>query len=182
VAEVPGMGQLVAGFKEDVYGLDGNNRLWHYDCVSGRLERAAVRLPEGKWYETPVRWARDDRSGILYITDGNGNIFRFSGLDGFSAPVARTTLLPVGPMAVTHDGRLFGWCGETLSRLFCYEPRGGTIKDLGAAASVIERRRYGYVFGSSAVGRDGEIYFGEDDDLGHLWIYFPAIRVSGHDT
>jgi hypothetical protein len=26
-------------------------------------------------------------------------------------------------------------------------------------------------------GRDGEIYFGEDDNLDHLWIYFPRIKA-----
>jgi hypothetical protein len=25
-------------------------------------------------------------------------------------------------------------------------------------------------------GRDGQIIFGEDDDLGHLWLYFPRIQ------
>ena len=78
-------------------------------------------------------------------------------------------------MAVTLDGRLFGTCGEEISRLFCYDPHTGMLDDLGVAVSVIERRRYGYQFGAAAVGRDGEIVFGEDDDLGHLWLYFPKI-------
>ena len=44
------------------------------------------------------------------------------------------------------------------------------------AASVFNRRRYGYVFGDAVVGRDGEIIFGENDDLGHVWLYFPKVR------
>ncbi|MFC1738451.1 substrate-binding domain-containing protein [Planctomycetota bacterium] len=28
---------------------------------------------------------------------------------------------------------------------------------------------------SLSVGRDGQIFFGEDEDLGHLWIYFPSV-------
>ncbi len=40
---------------------------------------------------------------------------------------------------------------------------------------VFERRRYGYIFGDAVAGRDGEIIFGEDDDLAHLWRYFPGI-------
>ena len=47
---------------------------------------------------------------------------------------------------------------------------------VGCAVSVLERRRYGYQFADAVVGRDGQLYFGEDDDLGHLWIYFPSIR------
>jgi hypothetical protein len=78
-------------------------------------------------------------------------------------------------MAVTLDGRLFGTCGAEISRLFVYHPVRGQVRDLGVAVSVIERRRYGYVFGDAVVGRDGEIIFGEDDDLGHLWLYFPRV-------
>lgn len=55
------------------------------------------------------------------------------------------------------------------------DPSDGEVRDLGVAASVLERRRYGYSFGAAIVGRDGEIVFGEDDDLGHLWLYFPRI-------
>jgi len=29
------------------------------------------------------------------------------------------------------------------------------------------------------VGRDGEIIWGENDDLGHLWLYFPSIEKRG---
>ena len=47
------------------------------------------------------------------------------------------------------------------------------MTNLGVAVSVLERRRYGYVFGDAVTGRDGQIFFGEDDDLGHLWLYFP---------
>ncbi|MCK5732759.1 MAG: hypothetical protein KAI38_01125, partial [Candidatus Latescibacteria bacterium] len=54
----------------------------------------------------------------------------------------------------------------------------GEVTDLGVAVSVIERRRYGYTFGDAVVGRDGEIIFDEDDDLGHLWLYFPKIGAA----
>ncbi len=50
----------------------------------------------------------------------------------------------------------------------------GAWKGAGAAVSVFERRRYGYEFAVAVVGPDGEILWGEDDDLGHLWLYFPA--------
>ena len=60
-------------------------------------------------------------------------------------------------------------CSATTRRL-------GELSTLGVAVSVLERRRYGYSFGDAAVGRDGQIFFGEDDDLGHLWMYFPKIQ------
>ena len=72
-------------------------------------------------------------------------------------------------------GRLFGCCGEGICRFFVYDPAVGEVADIGCAVSVLERRRYGYQFAEAVVGRDGQVYFGEDDALGHLWIYFPSI-------
>ena len=80
-------------------------------------------------------------------------------------------------MAVTHDGRVFGFCGAEMAKMFCYNPRTRAASNLGVAVSVLERRRYGYVFGDAVTGRDGQIIFGEDDDLGHLWLYFPRIQA-----
>jgi hypothetical protein len=78
-------------------------------------------------------------------------------------------------MVVTADGRLFGFCGEEIANLFCCDTVSGTVSNLGVAASVIEHRRYGYQFGAAVIGRDGEIVFGEDDNSGHLWLYFPKV-------
>ena len=176
VADGRGSGQLGIGSNGSIFGLDEGSYLWRFDSVSSELKRKAIQLPDGAWGKTPLVWARDTRSGVLYTADGDGTLFAFSEEQGFTASVGRTMLAPVGAMAVTLDGRLFGWCGSELSRLFCYDPACEKIKDLGLGVSVIERRRYGYMFGAAVVGRDGQIFFGEDDELGHLWIYFPRIQ------
>ena len=88
-------------------------------------------------------------------------------------------LAPVYCMAATFDGRVFGSCGSGIAKMFCYDPGRREITNLGAAVSLFERRRYGYVFGDAVTGRDGEIVFGEDDDGGHLWLYFPRIQAAG---
>lgn len=45
------------------------------------------------------------------------------------------------------------------------------------ASGVRVKHRCGYVFGDAVTGRDGEIVLGEDDDGGHLWLYFPRIQA-----
>jgi hypothetical protein len=95
-----------------------------------------------------------------------------------SAPLGKTMLAPVYCMAATFDGRVFGSCGSGIAKMFCYDPRRREITNLGAAVSLFQRRRYGYVFGDAVTGRDGEIVFGEDDDGGHLWLYFPRIQAA----
>jgi hypothetical protein len=177
--EIPGTGRIALGSKESVLGRDGSGHLWRYRPETGAFERRAIPLPEGSWEEVPLHWARDRQSGRLYTADGEGTLFSFDEDRGFSAALGRTLLAPVGPMAVTLDGRVFGFCGDEMAKMFCYEPATGEVKNLGVAVSVLERRRYGYVFGDAVTGRDGQIIFGEDDDLGHLWLYFPRIQAAG---
>jgi len=176
IDEVPGQGWIARGSDGNIFGKDGSNHLWRFDPVNRKVMRKAIQLPQGVWGS--MRWARDQRNGLLYNADDNGNLFSFDEKQGFSPPLGRTLLAPVGPCAVTHDGRLFGFCGAEMAKLFCYHPGRGQVTNLGVAVSVLERRRYGYVFGDAVTGRDGQIIFGEDDDLGHLWFYFPSILKS----
>ena len=114
-------------------------------------------------------------SGQIYTASADGRIYAFSEGRGFSGVLGQAPLPHVGPIAVTFDGRLFGFCGDEMSKMFSFDPATGKVTNLGVAASVLERRRYGYTFGVAITGRDGEIVFGENDNGGHLWLYFPRI-------
>ena len=173
LAELPGRGRVARGPANSFVGLDDGGTLWRWAADSRTLERRAIRLPDGSWDAARLRWASDPASGRLYVADDEGRLFAFDG-EGF-APLGRTRFAPVGAMAATLDGRVFGACGDGIARLFCLHPGRPEVADLGCAVSVIERRRYGYQFADAAAGRDGQLYLAEDDDLGHLWIYFPKI-------
>jgi hypothetical protein len=179
MVELAGSGRLALGPNGSIFGLDTSNTLWRYNAGDGELKRRAIQLPEGSWQKYPLTWAKDTADGKLYIADDEGYLFSLTE-EGFSTPLEQTPLVPVGPMAVTFDGRVFGVCGEEISNLFCYNPDTRHINTLGVAVSVIERRRYGYTFGDAVTGRDGQIILGEDDDLGHLWLYFPRIQRYNH--
>jgi outer membrane protein assembly factor BamB len=173
IGEVPGRGHL-ARSSTGVFGQDDGARLWQFDPASGKFRRAAVDLPKGDW-SGPLRWARSGDADGLFIADNSGQLFSFDGGKGFQLR-GKTPLAPIGPMAVTSDGRLFGFCGAEIANLFCCDMTSGTVSNLGVAASVFERRRYGYQFADAVIGRDGEVVFGEDDNDGHLWLYFPRVR------
>jgi len=180
VEEVSGSGRLALGSKGGVFGSDGAGHLWRFDPQTRKLEREAVKLPSGRWEKAPAAWARVKQTGLLYTADDDGQLFSFDEQRGFSAALGKTLLAPVYCMAATFDGRIFGSCGEGIGKMFCYDPRRPhQVTDLGVAVSLFERRRYGYVFGDAVTGRDGEIVFGEDDDGGHLWLYFPRIQAAG---
>ncbi len=174
VAEVPASGRIAVSGAA-AYGLDGETHLWRLDLKTASFERRAVPLPAGRW--NPLSWSKEARGGLLYAADAEGRIFSFDPKQGFAGPLGQAPLSPVGPMAVTFDGRLFGFCGEEIANMFCFDPKPREVANLGVAASVIERRRYGYQFADAALGRDGEIVFGEDDFGGHVWLYFPRIRA-----
>ena len=175
VAEAPGNGRIAVASRGGIFGRDEGATLWRYDPASQSLERKAVKLPEG-FGDQPPLWATDRHTGVLYTADAQGTLYSFHEGQGFSGPLGRAPLAPVGPMAVTFDGRVFGFCGDEMAKMFCYDPAARTVSNLGVAVSVLERRRYGYVFGDAVTGRDGEIIFGEDDNGGHVWMYFPRIR------
>lgn len=180
VEEFKGSGRLAATPGGSVFGQDGATHLWRFDVSKRALQRRAVELPPGDWSGSSLTWSRagNSASTLLYTADSRGTLYSLSERDGFSPALGRTLLAPVGPMAATHDGRIFGFCGPDMAKMFCYNPRTKQMTNLGVAVSVLERRRYGYVFGDAVTGRDGQIIFGENDDLGHLWLYFPRIQAA----
>lgn len=180
IGEVSGRGHLGMG-SSGIFGQDDGARLWHFDLASGKIRRAAVDLPQGEW-NSGLRWARGGDTGQLLTADDAGRIFSFDENQGFRL-LGRAHLAPVGPMVMIPDGRLFGFCGNEMANLFCCDTVSGSVSNLGVAASVFEHRRYAYQFGDAVVGSQGEIVFGEDDNDGHLWLYFPKInRVTRATT
>ncbi len=173
IGELPGRGHLGMS-SSGVFGQDEGARLWHFELASGKLRRGAIELPEGEW-TAGLRWARGGDTGQLLTADAAGQIFSLEENKGFHL-LGRSHLAPIGPMALIPDGRLFGFCGAEMANLFCCDTISGSVSNLGVAASVLEQRRYGYQFGDAVTGPDGEIVFGEDDNDGHLWLYFPKIK------
>ena len=121
VGEAPAGGRLARASKGSIVGRDSARSLWLFDPASSKFQRAAIQLPAGAW-NLPLSWARDTRTGMLYTANEAGQFFSFDEAAGFSGPLGQAPLAPVGPMAVTLDGRVFGFCGEEMARLFCLDP------------------------------------------------------------
>ena len=173
VGEAAAGGRLTVAKSGAVSGRDGDGHLWSFDPKTAKFTPRAAALPSGDWSQ-PLRWAKGP-DGIRYTTDSSGQIYSFSETSGFSAPLAKAPLTPVGPMAVTIDRRMFGFCGAQMAKMFLFDTKTHEFALLGVAASVIQRRRYGYIFSDAVLGRDGEVVFGENDNGGHVWLYFPKL-------
>ncbi len=158
-----------------VYGLDVGNTLWNFNPSTRQITRKAVPLPPTAWNKGPLVWTCDTRNSTFYLTDPEGKIFSLS--PNFQIrQVAQVPLTPVQCLAVIPDGRVYGFCGEGISHLFVFDPKTAVTTDLGVAVSILERRRYGYQFSAAVVTPNGHLIFAENDNLGHLWLYFPSLR------
>jgi len=175
IDSLSGAGRLAVGSQGGVFGLDEGDCLWRFDPASRKLARKAIPLPKGNWGREPLVWSRATRDGRLFLADSDGRLFAFDEGAAFTDLNARAPLSPVTTMAATPDGRMFGFCGREMSRMFCLHPATGEVRDLGMAVSIFQSRRYGYEFADSLVGPEGQLLFGEDDDGGHLWMYFPRM-------
>lgn len=111
----------------------------------------------------------------LIVGDGQGMIVT-ANLD------ARTVcehdpapLAPVHCLAALPDGRIYGFCGDEIGRLFRTCALSCETTDLDVVATVYGARRYAYCMACALTNPDGHIVFGEYDRGGHLWIYCPPL-------
>ncbi len=157
----------------NIFGIDSSGNL-----SSIIFTQNSVKIKEGKKlvgnFSDNIVWCNDNINRLVYLTDNNGQLFRVYS-DKKVEKIGKTHLAPVTCMSATNDGRVFGFCGTGIANMFTYNPKENVIKKLGVAVSTINRRRYGYEYSCAVTGQNGEIYFGEFDRNGHLWIFFPKI-------
>ncbi len=174
---------IVVGPDGAVYGTGALGELWRFDPLTRRLDSTGLAIPSVAGREVRNQadsFAVDAARGVIYgAGTADGVLFDFRPGEGTVRSLGKPTCYRgVKGLAVTNDGRLFGISGREgdIGRLFCYDPDGHELRDLGMVASVLAERVYGYEFSCSAVGRDGQVFLGECDRGGHLWIYWPAIK------
>lgn len=126
-------------------------------CVPGGARRVAV-CP---WGDT------------LVCADQNGMLHGVELASMASRELVQLPLPDVQCMTALPDGRLYGMYGSGIGRLFKADLRTGTASDLGAVVAVIGSKRYGFEFSCAITGSEGEVYLGESDRGGQLWLYWP---------
>ncbi len=103
LAETPGFGRLGAN-AHSVYGRDDGDSLWRYDPAAQSIGRRAVKLPDG-FGGHALMGSTNHGDSLLYTADAQGMLYSFDESHGFSAPLGRTPLTPVGPLGVTFEPR-----------------------------------------------------------------------------
>jgi hypothetical protein len=172
---------LVIDGEGNVYGTHSLGTLFRYTPANNKVEDLDVRIPSlmGREYYNALDSAvYEPKTGMIYgAGTADGLIFsfepqtlRFRSL-GKASPEPR-----VRAMAAGLDGRIFGIAGDAdgMGRLFCYDPTRHELAELGIMLAASEVWRRGFEFDAACTGKNGEIYFGENERDGHIFMYFPA--------
>lgn len=125
--------------------------------------------------EPIVAWAGVEGLGLVAVLRG-GSVWRIDPETGAAHEAARSPLGFVQTAAVLPDGRIYAMCGEDVAQFYRLEPATGEVEPLGAVASAIAGKRYGFNFADASVTDEGVVFFAEHDRGGHLWVYYPPMR------
>ncbi len=126
-------------------------------------------MPAGTWEGEYVCFCKDKKH--FYISNSDGEVYSIK--DDKASLLFKTHQGPITTMSITPDRRIFGFCGNDMQNMFVFDIDNGSYENLGVAVSTLERIRYGYEFSASVMGNNGEIFFAECDNNGHLWQYLP---------
>jgi len=175
---------IIRDLRGSIYGTACNGSLWRFSPDEGALVDLETWIPCAAGREIHNRaeaLALDPVTGVIYGSgSSDGFLFAFDPASGRLRSLGKPGVSPtIRCLTVGNDGRLFGICGgdDDIGHLFSYDPEDHALRDLGVPLSLFGVRAYGYVYGAAITGPDGEMFFGQAERMGHLWLYFPAIKV-----
>jgi len=114
---------------------------------------------------------------LALIATVHGALYRLNLTTLAVTPFSSVPIAPIKTMAPVAGKYCYLFYGEGIGRFGRINLADGGFRDLGCVVSALSVKRYCYNLSCSLVGPDGEIYFGENDRGGHLWIYYPPINL-----
>lgn len=173
---------LVVGCDGHVYGGKRWGQLFEFDPEKGAIRQLGLSIPSfagRQLYNKVDAIALDRSSGKMYGGGtADGVLFLFEPAAGRVVSLGKPTSQPrTRAITVGRDGRIYGISGRVggVAHLFKYDPTSGDLRDLGIPLAHSDQEWRGYEFDCMVTGSSGEIYMGESDRIGHLFIYYPAI-------
>jgi len=166
--------KILLASDNNIYGVDSKAGLWRFDPDTFNLKKDICAFNRGN---SPVTMCTlHSNPAILVGIDDE--LFKVEPCSGRNVSLGKVMAGPITTMAATFDSRVFGTAGKEIERMFAYNTTSGSINDIGVCVSIFGTRRYGYNFREAVTGSQGEIFFGEHDCGGHLWVYFPSIQKN----
>jgi len=173
---------LVVGCDGLVYGGKRWGGLFEFDPSKGTIRQLDLAIPSlagRQLYNKVDALALDRSSGKIYGGGtADGVLFSFDPVTRQVISLGKPTSQPrTRAIAVERDRRVYGISGRAggVAHLFRYDPTSGDLRDLGIPLAHSDQEWHGYEFDCMTIGSSGEIYMGESDRIGHLFIYYPAV-------
>jgi len=168
---------LCAGSDNYFYGSGASGQLFRMS-PEGDMEWLARTLPcrKGKAYVTRASSLIPSRSGRLYGGTEDGYLFSLNLPAAELVSHGRGNDIPdLHALAEGADGAIYGIAGrgKWVSHLVRFRPHHAEWTDLGLFESHGHYPWTGFNVGSLVAGREGQLYAGEADRFGHLFIYHP---------
>jgi hypothetical protein len=170
---------LVEDKEGSIYTFGAVGKMMRYTPYNNKFEATSVKVPcfPGRGPYAKISAAVYDPSqNRIYVGDTEGLLNAIC-LDDESI-ITLGKPVPLG--GIDHlirikDGRIYGVAGglDGMSHLFVYDPRVGSLRDLGVCCATVEKGWYGYNFGAMLSTPDGRIVLGENDHMGCLFSYYP---------
>jgi len=163
----------------DVYGGCRWTEIFRYDHINEQIQRTIIVAPSlagRKMYNRISMLIFNQKDGYIYGgTSSDGLLFRFSPNLKEVISLGKPLAVPsIRCCVVTPNGDLYGIGGKEMCHLFRYLPDKCDMRDMGILSVASPRHWDGYEFDAAVTGLEGEIYFGENDRISHLFIYYPA--------
>jgi hypothetical protein len=174
---------LCAGEDNYFYGSEADGRLFRLS-PEGDIEPLPCVIPcrKGKSYLARVTAMVRTRSGRLYGGTEDGYLFSFDPQTRQLIPHGRGNDFPdLHALAEGPGGVIYGIAGRGKwpAHLVSFRPDRAEWNDLGFFQSFGHYPRVGYQVGALVAGHSGQLYAGEKDRFGHLFIYHPPHPSDG---
>jgi hypothetical protein len=158
---------------EEVFAMDADGKIYQLDTTDLTLSNLNLSVPDFDGVSAVLPVGGKD----VILGDGQGRAFRFNSDNKSLNFVFQTPVSLIKSFAGLLDKIVYIFYGDGIGRYGRFNLETGEFADLGCVVSVLETKRYAYTFACSVSGKDGEIYWGENDRNGHLWVYYPSFKL-----
>jgi len=166
----------------NLYGAGLYGRLFKLNAESGSmrfLDACAPALKGRELYNRVTNWIYDKDKQLIYGGTVDGIVFRYDlhndKMTCIGKPIDQSL---IRALTLGNEGTVYGICGEKgkCCHMFIYNDESRELKDMGVLLARVERPWYGYEISCAATGADGRIYYGEEDRISNLFMYFPPVK------
>ncbi len=183
VREGDAFGRVLAAARDGAFYGSGKEGQLFRMSVEGDVEWLGAHVPcrRGKGYLARVSSLVQSRNGLLYGGTEDGYLFSLDlGSQELISHGRASDIPDLHALAEGGDGAIYGLTGRYpwASHLVAFRPDRSEWEDLGFFKAHGHYPWIGYQMRALVAGPGGELYAGEHDRFGHLFMYYPPYKTG----